>query len=78
MATAASTQTISLTTSSSGGQFRDNATGNTQTSVTIASGSSSASFKANDILAGSPVLTVSDSLLIMTTQTEIVTAAQQP
>ena len=76
VATATSTQTITLTTTSSGGQFRDNATGNTAiSSVTIASGASSASFKYNDILAGSPVLTVSDSPLTATTQTETVTAA---
>ena len=76
VATATSTQTITLTTTSSGGQFRDNATGNTQiSSVTIASGASSASFKYNDTLAGSPVLTASDSPLTAATQTETVTAA---
>ena len=62
VATAASTQTITLTTSSGGGQFRDNATGNTPiTSVTIASGGSSASFKYNDTVAASPVLTATDN-----------------
>src|SRR5208282_5265463 len=77
-ATAASTQTIALSTTSSGGQFLDNATGNTTiTSVTIASGASSASFKYNDTLAGNPVLTVTDSALTnpTATQTETVAAA---
>ncbi len=76
VATATSTQTIALSTTSSAGQFRDNATGNTQiTSVTIASGASSASFKYNDTLSGSPVLTAADSPLTAATLTETVNAA---
>jgi hypothetical protein len=76
--TASSTQTLSLTTGSGAGQFRDNATGNTQiTSVTILAGSSSASFKYHDTLAGTPTLTVTDNALTnpTTTQTETVNAA---
>ena len=64
VATATSTQTINLTTTSAGGQFRDNATGNSAiTSVTISSGASSASFKYNDTVPGNPVLTATDSAL---------------
>jgi hypothetical protein len=77
-ATASGTQTLLLSTSSAAGQFRDNATGNSQiTFVTIASGASSASFKYNDTLAGSPVLTVTDNALTnpTATQTETVNAA---
>ena len=75
---AASAQTILLSTTSAAGQFRDNATGNTQISfVTIASGANTASFKYNDTLSGSPVLTATDNALSSptVTQTEAVSAA---
>ncbi len=77
VATASSTQTLLLTTTSSG-QFRDNATGNTPiTSVTILGGTGSVSFKYNDTLVGTPTLTVTDNALTTptATQTETVTAA---
>src|SRR5205823_2360149 len=61
VATAASSHTVLLSTTTAG-QFRDNATGNTAiTSVTIGAGASSASFKYNDTLVGSPTLTATDS-----------------
>ncbi len=75
---ATSAQTILISTTSSGGQFRDNTTGTTQISfVTISSGSSTASFKYNDTLAGSPMLTATDNALSSptVTQTETVNAA---
>ncbi len=75
---ATSPQTILFSTTSSGGQFRDNTTGTTPISfVTISSGASTASFKYNDTLAGSPVLTATDNALTTTTvtQTETVNAA---
>ena len=62
----------------SAGQFRDNATGNTTiTSVSIGTGNSSASFKYNDTLAGSPTLTATDNALTnpTVTQTETINAA---
>jgi hypothetical protein len=56
--------------------FRDDATGNTTiTSVTIATGSSSASFKYNDQKAGTPTLTAAGSGLTSGTQQETVNAA---
>ncbi len=78
VATAASTQTVLLTTSSTapfGVHFRDTADTTNITSVTISTGASSASFKYNDTLAGSPLLTAADSPLTSATQTETVGAA---
>src|SRR5258706_11321050 len=72
VATAASTQTVLLTTSSTapfGVHFRD--TGDTINipSVTICVGASSASFKYNDTLAGSPMLAAADGALSSATHT---------
>ena len=78
IATASSTQTILLTTTSEFGQFRDNATGNSPIIfVNLAAGTSSTNFKYNDTLAGSPMLTVTDFALTSSTatQTETVNAA---
>ncbi len=78
VATAASTQTVLLTTSSTapfGVHFRDTADATNITSVTISTGASSASFKYNDTLAGSPLLTATDSPLTAVSQTETVSAA---
>ncbi len=78
VATAASTQTVLLTTSSTapfGVHFRDTADTTNITSVTISTGASSASFKYNDTLSGSPLLTAADSPLTSATQTETVGAA---
>ena len=78
VASASSTQTILLATTSAFGQFRDNATGNSPiTFVNLAAVTSSSSFKYNDTLAGSPMLTVTDFALTSptATQTETVIAA---
>src|SRR5205823_4812496 len=57
--------------------FRNTADTANITSVTIASGQTSVSFKYNDTLAGSPLLTASDGALASptVTQTETVNAA---
>ena len=71
MATAGSTtQSISLTSTSSGGIF-------TSTPLSITSGNSSASFTYTDTKAGSPTITATDSALTMqtVTQQETVNAA---
>ncbi len=58
---AMSPQTILFSTTSSGGQFRDNTTGTTPiSSITISSGSSTASF-ANDTLAAARCWTATDN-----------------
>ena len=53
--------TVYLFTSSSGGVFRNTADSATITSVTIPDGSSSASFRYKDTVAGSPTITASDA-----------------
>ena len=70
-------ETVNLSTSNtSTGLFKDNATGlTTITSVSIPSGSSTASFKYVDTLASNPTLTASATGLTPATQTETVIAA---
>ncbi len=73
-------QTVSLTTTSTapfGVHFRDTGDTTNITGVTIIAGATSASFKYNDTLEGSPLLTASDSALTSptATQTETVNAA---
>src|SRR5205814_950212 len=76
VATATSVQTVSLTTTSAGSQFRDTLDTTTITSVTIGIGESSASFKYTDTLASSPVLTATANVLPRpsATQTEPLTS----
>src|SRR5262249_41262080 len=81
VATATSPQTVSLTTTSTapfGVHFRDTTDSSNIGSVTIGSGASSASFRYNDTLAGSPSLTASDGALTSpsTAQTETVKATR--
>ena len=66
-------QIVSLTASSSGGSFQD-ANGVTTTTVTIAAGSSTATFKYRDTVAGSPVITAHAPPLGSGNQTETVVA----
>ena len=66
--------TVNLTTSSSG-VFRDTADALNVTNVTISAGSSTGSFKYNDITVGTPTLTAAATGLTSTTQTETVSAA---
>ena len=70
-------ETVNLSTSNTGtGLFKDNATGQTTiTSVSIASGSSTASFKYVDTLASTPTLTAAATGLTSATQMETVIAA---
>ena len=67
-------QTVNLTTTSAEAAFWDTADTGTITTVTIPAGSSTASFKYEDTLAGTPTLTASASGLNAATQTETVTA----
>ena len=60
--------TVALATTSAGGTFAP-------ASVTIAVGTSTASFKYTDTKAGSPALTASSGVLIAATQVETVNAA---
>src|SRR5262249_50391590 len=57
---------------SSGGSFRNTADTANITSVTVLSGSSTASFKYKDTLAGTPTITVSGTGVATGTQTETV------
>src|SRR6202044_2668945 len=70
-------ETVNLTTSNAAtGLFKDNATGTTTiTSVTIAAGSSTASFKYVDTLASTPTLTAAATGLAAAVQTETVIPA---
>src|SRR5207247_10934295 len=73
--TSDATITVNLSSdSTSAFAFRDVADSTTITSVTIASGSSSASFKYNDPKAGTPTITAAKSGLTSATQLETVTA----
>jgi hypothetical protein len=68
--TASSGVTVNLATSTTTGTFWNSSAGSTKiTSVTIASGSSSASFYYSDTAAGSPVLTASSTGLTSATTT---------
>src|SRR5205823_494376 len=76
-------QLVNLGTTSGGGIFRNSADTATITTVTIASGSSTASFLYKDTVAGSPTIaaddqsppTGTDTGLTRATQTETVNAA---
>src|SRR5881394_2830906 len=69
------TITVNLSSDSTGTYvFRDTADTTTISSVTIASGSSTASFKYNDPKAGTPTITAAKSGLTSATQLETVTA----
>ena len=59
---ASSNTTVTLTRTSSGGLFRNTADTATITSVTIASGTNSASFKYKDTVAGTAPITASTSV----------------
>ena len=72
---ASSNTTVTLTKTSSGGLFRNTADTATIVSVTIASGTNSASFKYKDTLAGTAPITASTSGLTSATQNETVNAA---
>jgi hypothetical protein len=68
-----SARTVNLTTSSTGGVFRDTGDTTTITSVTIPVGSNSASFKYKDTVAGTPTITAattSPTTLTSATQSE--------
>jgi len=64
---------VKLTSTSSGGIFSAISGGTHITSITIASGSSSASFYYGDTKTGSPVITAASSGLTSATQTETIT-----
>jgi hypothetical protein len=66
---------VTLSSDSPTGIFRDLADSTTITSVTIANGSSTASFKYRDTTAGSPTITASSSGLSSATQQETVNPA---
>jgi autotransporter-associated beta strand protein len=73
---ATSSVVVSLTTNSTGGQFLDAATGSTTiTSVTINVGSSTATFKYSDTLAGTAVVTLTDNALPVPSATQSETVA---
>jgi hypothetical protein len=74
-ANALSTTTINLTTSSSGGIFRNTTDTSTITSVSINAGSNTVSFRYRDTVAGSPTLTATATGLASGNQTETVNAA---
>ena len=67
-------ETLSLASSSSGGQFLD-ASNNVISSVSVAAGSNTATVFYQDSVAGTPTLTVSGSGLTAATQTQSVVAA---
>jgi hypothetical protein len=67
---------VKLTSSSSGGIFSATSGGSHITSVTIASGKTSASFYYGDTKADSPTITAASSPLTSATQTETITAAK--
>jgi hypothetical protein len=69
------TITVGLSTSSAPGVFRNTADSSTITSVSIPAGSSDATFKYKDTLAGSPQITASSGTLTSASQTETVNAA---
>jgi hypothetical protein len=64
--------TVNLLTTSGGGVFRDTSDTTSITTVTIPSGSSSASFKYKDTTVGQPTITASAGALTSATQTETV------
>ena len=68
--------TVTLSTTSSGGQFRNPSTGAAITTVTIPSGESTASFVYNDTTVGTPTITAADHGLVLTsvTQQETITS----
>jgi hypothetical protein len=66
---------VALSTSSAPGVFRNTADSSTITSVSLPAGSSDATFKYKDTLAGSPQLVASSGTLTSATQTETVNAA---
>ena len=72
---ASSNVTVTLSKTSLGGLFRNTADTATITSVTITSGTSSASFKYKDTRAGTATITASASGLTSATQNETVNAA---
>ena len=73
--TAASSTTLTLASTSSGGQFYDNSGAfNLVTHLTIPAGSNSVSFYYSDSQGGSPVLSASSGLLTPASQTETVVA----
>jgi hypothetical protein len=69
--------TVDLSTTSTGGVFRDTTDSTTITQVTIPDGSSSASFKYKDTVAGSPTIKAADHAAVLTpaTQAETVNMA---
>src|SRR5207247_2360475 len=76
--TSDATITVALSSDSSGTYaFRDATDTTTITSVTIANGASSASFKYNDPKAGTPTITAAKSGLTSATQLETVTTGQR-
>jgi tartrate-resistant acid phosphatase type 5 len=72
---AAAAQAVSLATTSAGGTFRDAADTTAITGVTVAAGTSTASFRYRDTAAGTPTLTASAAGLTSATQAEAVRAA---
>jgi len=66
----AGTTTVNLTSSSGAGVFRNTADAITISSVTISPGSSSASFKYKDTVAGTPTITAADNAAILTSATQ--------
>jgi plastocyanin len=66
---------VALATSSTGGTFRNTANTATITSVTIAAGATSASFKYVDTVAGQPQITVSNANYKTDRQTETINPA---
>jgi hypothetical protein len=74
----ASGTTVSLTSSSASGVFAATSGGSAVTSVTIAAGSTSASFYYGDSTAGSPTITAAAHGLVSATQAETIEGPPEP